>query len=694
MNEVVLCIQTLILSFLLVVSSVGGRQHYTNEWVVHVPGGSQVADLIALDGGYVNKGKLSGLEDYYVFEHPDAPDRSKRTKGGLTKRLAADERVSWAEQQVAKIRHKRDLLTKQERSVKFKDPLWNHQWYLQDTRTTLELPKLDLHVIPVWERYTGEGVVLTILDDGLEWNHTDLINNYDPYASYDLNGKDSDPFPRYDWSDENRHGTRCAGEVAMTAGNDKCGVGVAFNSRIGGIRMLDGPVTDRIEAEALVFNLSHVDIYSASWGPSDDGRTVDGPGRLAAHAFETGAKRGRGGKGAIYVWASGNGGSFKDDCDCDGYTNSIYTLSISSASEHGKSPWYAEKCASTMASTYSSGAYTDQKIISTDLHNRCTIQHTGTSASAPLAAGIIALALEANPNLTWRDMQHIVVWTSEYAPLANNPGWQTNSVGLKVNTRFGFGLMNAAALVEMANPQTWKTVPEKSICTIRPANVDLPVKISPGGGIEVKIPVDGCQGEDDEVNYIEHIQLYVTLEYSYRGALSIHLASPSGISTCVLSAREADFSKDGFKDWAFMSVHTWGENPVGDWKLSVLDTKGSESNTGILRDYTLVIHGTKEMPDHMKRGNRVYNTEYNKVKDDRSNSMDYILIGLDDDDSSRQRSANLDAWRFLQLPQYEAPHAPSAYGGHSYLRRRSEPQRNLYNLLLDYLQKDDDDVYR
>ena len=73
--------------------------------------------------------------------------------------------------------------------------------------------------------------------------------------------------------------------------------------------------------------------------------------------------KGRGGKGVIYVWASGNGGFRADNCDCDGYTNSIYTLSISSASQQLKSPWYAEHCASTMATTYSSGAIADNKIV-------------------------------------------------------------------------------------------------------------------------------------------------------------------------------------------------------------------------------------------------------------------------------------------------------------------------------------------
>ena len=52
--------------------------------------------------------------------------------------------------------------------------------------------------------------------------------------------------------------------------------------------MLDGRVTDKVEAASLSLNPQFIDIYSASWGPSDDGATVEGPGTLAAAAFENG----------------------------------------------------------------------------------------------------------------------------------------------------------------------------------------------------------------------------------------------------------------------------------------------------------------------------------------------------------------------------------------------------------------------
>lgn len=299
-----------------------------------------------------------------------------------------------------------------------------------------------MNVIPAWKQgITGKGIVVTILDDGLEKDHPDLIANYvsaasankcgylfqyqthhrprpslpaapqDPRASYDMNGLDEDPMPFYDIVDSNRHGTRCAGEVAATANNSLCAVGIAFGASIGGVRMLDGDVTDAVEAKSLSLNPQHIDIYSASWGPDDDGKTVDGPGQLATAAFIEGVTLGRGGKGSIFIWASGNGGREKDNCNCDGYTNSIWTLSISSATEEGFVPWYSEKCSSTLATTYSSGGQGERQIVTTDLHHACTASHSGTSASAPQAAGIAALTLEANPQLTWRDLQHIGEWS-------------------------------------------------------------------------------------------------------------------------------------------------------------------------------------------------------------------------------------------------------------------------------------------
>ena len=69
-----------------------------------------------------------------------------------------------------------------------------------------------------------------------------------------------------------------------------------------------------------------------------------------------------------------------------------------------------------------------------------------------------------SPRLTWRDVQHIVVWTSNWEPLKHDQDWSPNGVGLHVNRKFGFGLLSAEKIVELAKPNTFKTVPEKTIC--------------------------------------------------------------------------------------------------------------------------------------------------------------------------------------------------------------------------------------
>ena len=434
-----------------------GSKTFHNQFAVLVPRGEEMANQLAHRHGFKNLGQIGDLENYYLFEHSRIQKRSTTASDLHAYLLTQEPDVKWWEQQVEKKRVKRDGLgpdeienssfpnwesfveehfgtvgdgktriQRQNRGPFINDPMYKAQWHLNHGANQGN----DMNVQPAWNRgYSGKGVVVTILDDGVQRNHPELSRNYDPQASTDINGNDNDPMPQD--NGDNKHGTRCAGEVAAVMGNGICGVGIAFNASIGGVRMLDGIVNDAVEARALSLNPNHIDVYSASWGPEDDGKTVDGPGPLAKRAFLNGVVRGRHGKGSIFVWASGNGGRYSDNCNCDGYTNSIFTLSISSATQNGFRPWYLEECSSTLATTYSSGTPgNDASIATVDQDARlrndhiCTTEHTGTSASAPIAAGVCALALEANPSLTWRDMQYLVVMTSRSDPLRGESGKQ------------------------------------------------------------------------------------------------------------------------------------------------------------------------------------------------------------------------------------------------------------------------------
>ncbi|QQP56542.1 Furin-like protease 2 [Caligus rogercresseyi] len=263
-------------SLLLVLSS---AQHYQNQFAVYIPRGEKCGGSISAGIWFVNMGQIGALEDYFLFDHPRISKRSTDASTLHAILLTLNPEVKWFEQQKEK-NDKTGFSIMEPRHKDLPPHLGKDRASLyRGTKVTLcrshiQLPVhlnagarngYDMNVKPAWERgYSGKGVVVTILDDGIQMDHPDLVANYDPRASTDINDNDADPMPQDDGN--NKHGTRCAGEVAAGANNGVCGVGIAYNASIGGVRMLDGVVNDAVEARALSLNPDHVDIYSASWG--------------------------------------------------------------------------------------------------------------------------------------------------------------------------------------------------------------------------------------------------------------------------------------------------------------------------------------------------------------------------------------------------------------------------------------------
>ena len=156
---------------------------------------------------------------------------------------------------------------------------------------------------------TGYNVTVAILDDGLDHTHKDLKDNFSLEGSYDFNFHKQLPTPSL-WDDS--HGTRCAGEIAA-AKNEYCGVGVAYNAKVAGVRILSGALTNADEAAAVNYACNTTQIYSCSWGPKDDGQTMEKPPELVSKAFEEGIQYCRNGLGSIFVIAAGNGGYSGDN---------------------------------------------------------------------------------------------------------------------------------------------------------------------------------------------------------------------------------------------------------------------------------------------------------------------------------------------------------------------------------------------
>ncbi|KAF6284668.1 proprotein convertase subtilisin/kexin type 2 [Rhinolophus ferrumequinum] len=537
------------LLFCVMVFACAERPVFTNHFLVELhKGGEEEARQVAAEHGFGVR-KLPFTESLYHFYHNGLAKAKRRRSLHHKQQLERDSRVKMVLQQEGFDRKKRGYRNINEIDINMNDPLFTKQWYLINTGQADGTPGLDLNVAEAWELgYTGKGVTIGIMDDGIDYLHPDLASNYNAEASYDFSSNDPYPYPRYtdDWF--NSHGTRCAGEVSAAANNNICGVGVAYNSKVAGIRMLDQPfMTDIIEASSISHMPQLIDIYSASWGPTDNGKTVDGPRELTLQAMADGVNKGRGGKGSIYVWASGDGGSY-DDCNCDGYASSMWTISINSAINDGRTALYDESCSSTLASTFSNGRKRNPEagVATTDLYGNCTLRHSGTSAAAPEAAGVFALALEANLGLTWRDMQHLTVLTSKRNQLHDEVHqWRRNGVGLEFNHLFGYGVLDAGAMVKMA--KDWKTVPERFHCV--GGSVQDTEKIPSTGKLVLTLTTDACEGKENFVRYLEHVQAVITVNATRRGDLNINMTSPMGTKSILLSRRPRDDDSKVVRDY-------------------------------------------------------------------------------------------------------------------------------------------------
>lgn len=460
------------------------------------------------------------------------------------------------------------------------DPTFIEQWHLLNTLN----PGNDVNVTGLWlDGITGTGVISAIIDDGLDCDSEDLADNFNAKGSWDFNDNTNLPKPRLF---DDYHGTRCAGEISAVK-NGVCGVGVSYTSQISGIRILSGAITNEEEAAAMMYGLDVNDIYSCSWGPTDDGRTLAAPSLLVKKAMLKAVQEGRDKKGSVYVFASGNGGRSSDSCNFDGYTNSIYSITVGSIDFKGLHPTYSEACAAVMVVTYSSGS--GEHIHTTDIKGKCSSTHGGTSAAAPLAAGIYSLVLSVNKNLTWRDVQYVSALSA--VPVNENDGnYQVNALGRKYSHRYGYGKIDAYQMVEFA--KTWKNVNPQ---TWYYSDV-IEVNESINRNDQEKIIKSTFKMTKEDLEYasmsrVEHVTVTVNIQSSYRGRVGARLISPFGIVSDLATFRPFDSSGSGFVNWTFMSVACWGEKGEGDWTIEVFAEKSILTTDITFKNWQLKVFG-------------------------------------------------------------------------------------------------------
>ena len=458
-----------------------------------------------------------------------------------------------------------------------------YQWHLRNTGQSPGTAGIDANVTSVWDSFTGTGIRMGIVDDGLEVAHPDLAPNADTVNDHDWNDATPDDPTGNPGSDT--HGTACAG-VAGARGNNGIGVsGAAPNATLVGLRLIAASISDADEAAALSWKNDIIHLYSNSWGPSDDGSDLRDSGPLVKQALASGAATGRGGKGSIWLWAAGNGGDVQDNSNYDGYANSIYTIAVAAMNDTGGRSAYSEPGANVLVCAPSNDITGSHRGITTTTTNGgYTHSFGGTSSATPLAAGVVALLLESNPALGWRDVKEILLRSATKV----NPGhadWVTNSAGYHFNHDYGAGLINAQAAVALANgwtnlgPQTTQQVVQTGLADAIPDGSTT--------GVTRTFTIPG-----NVFMRVEHATLHVTATHGRRGDMEITLTSPSGTVSRLFLQHGRDSNLN--LDWTFSSVRHWGENAAGNWTMKISDLVGGTAGT--LTSATLTLYGADTAP--------------------------------------------------------------------------------------------------
>ncbi|KAJ7827516.1 hypothetical protein B0H14DRAFT_3873676 [Mycena olivaceomarginata] len=392
------------------------------------------------------------------------------------------------------------------------------------------------------------------VDDGLDYTSEDLKDNFDAADSYDFNDHEDLPTPKLS---DDHHGTRCAGQVAAGK-NAACGLGLAYESKVAGVRILSGPISDIDEAASLNYGFQNVSIYRVLGDRQTMANQWKAQGISSKKPSSTALTAG------VLGWAPSTFLQVET-------VQRTETNAISMAN---------------MIVAYSSGS--GKSIVTTDKGvNECATTHGGTSACRSQRRRRIRSYLrdQADPDLTWRDIQHLCVLTARQIN-KDDPDWEATAMpGRFYSYKYGFGALDAYAYVKAA--QTWTVVKPQVWFTTQTIQLEGGVmpqaeEYSGGafigeGGVSSSLDVTREMVRDNNFEKLEHINVKVWIQHGKRGDVEVELRSPTGIRSILGGKRTGDTATTGYPGWTFMTVKHWGENPVGTWTIRVSD-QGASSN--------------------------------------------------------------------------------------------------------------------
>ena len=534
------------------------------------------------------------------------------------------------------------------------DPFLPNQWHLanngQDAfSSTRPIAGNDMRVGTAWaEGVSGKGIKVAIVDDGLEANHEDLKDNFDLERSFNFRTQGKDPTPE---KPSSTHGTKVAGIVGASAFNNRGGRGVAYGATLRAYNFLENEVTNTMANMATGLGggtgvAADNDVFNASFGAGPNPQRPFLPAFSGAEG-QTNATTTtlRSGKGAPLVESSGNSfedfGDFSASCSFanqNGVSCSITasdtrkasTIPIivgalgadgkkSSYTTTGSSMWVSSPggeygddaafVAGLPSNSYKPAIVTtnrtgceskgnsrnalDSKTNSLSTACQYTAKMNGTSAAAPNASGVVALMLQARPELTWRDVKFILAKTAvqvdaNMAPItfrgiALEQGWVKNAAGYNFNNWYGFGAVDAGAAVKLAKTHALLPAqkPAIEVAVSPPTNVTIPASTATTNS-SYSIDFTVAAGE---MTVLEGIVFYTKIVTGAVLCNQIELQSPAGTKSILLHAGTG-FTNTLLDDVRFATNAFYGEPVGGVWKMRIYNLCNSTAApTNLFKDF-------------------------------------------------------------------------------------------------------------
>lgn len=356
-----------------------------------------------------------------------------------------------------------------------------YQYYLENRFQDGTPRGVDINVRAAWPWTRGAGMIVAVGDTGFELEHPNLVDGATGAPHYNFEIASTNGAPP---TPASAHGTAVAGLIAARSTNPLSLLGVAPESKlaswvvIGTNGMLVG---DEQLMDAFQYQSNFVQVQNHSWG--NPGDQLFGPTLLAGIGISNAIAFGRDGRGVIMVRAAGNrrvnGGNANDDAYC----SDPRVIGVASVRVGGRAASYSNPGACLLVSAVGGdpqdGAWeitTDrqgpagysafQLFTDTNFWNFYPLFY-GTSAAAPQIAGLAALLLSVNTNLTYRDVQQILILSARHYDFLD-PDLTTNAAGLLISHNDGFGVPDAGRAVQLA--RRWVNRPAATRLTVTSSN--------------------------------------------------------------------------------------------------------------------------------------------------------------------------------------------------------------------------------